>query len=312
MALTGAYKIVLFVGGVGGAKLAYGLSKLLPPDRLTIVVNVGDDFWHLGLRICPDADTVLYTLAGRVDSANGWGVANDTSQVLTALADIGGETWFRIGDADLATHLTRTDRLRRGARPTEVATELCAVMGVEYALLPVTDESVPTIVDTKEKGRLSFQSYFVANRWQPTVTAIGYEGADGASVTREVGDAIDQADAIIIAPSNPWLSIAPMLAVGDLRARLLARDVPRIAMSPIIGGRAVKGPAAKLMRELGLEVSAASVADYYGDLLNGFVDDVVNPPFEHDGLKIARMDTMMPDGEARIRVAQSLLEWLES
>lgn len=311
MALKQDYRVVLFVGGVGGAKLAYGLAHLLPPERLTIVVNVGDDFWHLGLKICPDSDTVMYTLGSMVDPVNGWGLDGDSTRMLEALRSLGGEAWFRLGDLDMATHLYRTQRLRDGARLTDLTESLCNSLGVLHPLRPVTDSDVPTIVDTVEHGELPFQEYFVRHRWQPTLRGLRFDGASSTTLTPEVVAALDEADAIVFAPSNPWLSIAPMLAIGDLRDRILRRDVPRIAMTPIIGGAAVKGPAAKLMAELGLEVSGESVADYYGSLINTFIDDSRNQPFERPTLHIEIYDTLMTDDAARIRVARELLTMLE-
>jgi LPPG:FO 2-phospho-L-lactate transferase len=311
LALKPDYRVVLFVGGVGGAKLAYGLAHLLPPERLTIVVNVGDDFWHLGLKICPDSDTVMYTLGSMVDPVNGWGLDGDSTRMLEALRSLGGEAWFRLGDLDMATHLYRTQRLRDGARLTDITESLCNSLGVLHPLRPVTDSDVPTIVDTVEHGELPFQEYFVRHRWQPTLRGLRFDGASSASLTPEVVVALDEADAIVFAPSNPWLSIAPMLAIGDLRDRILKRDVPRVAMTPIIGGAAVKGPAAKLMAELGLEISGASVADYYGLLINTFIDDSRNQPFERSALHIEIYDTLMTDDAARIRVARELLTMLE-
>ncbi len=313
MALRDNYHIVLFVGGVGGARLAFGMAQLLPPERLTLIVNVGDDLWHLGLRVCPDSDTVMYTLAGVVDPVNGWGQAGETTQMLDSLRRFdsdGNDTWFKLGDKDLATHLTRTQMLKQGVRLTDVTAALSRGLGMNHPLLPVTDDDVPTLVDTEEYGELAFQEYFVRHRWQPIVRYLMYENADRASVTPEVTAAIERADAIVFAPSNPWLSVAPMLAIGDLRARISRRDVPRIAMTPIIGGAAVKGPAAKLMGELGYPVTAQSVAEYYGDLLNGFVDDVKNTPFDTI-LPVLRTDTLMSDDAARVRVAREVLAWLE-
>jgi LPPG:FO 2-phospho-L-lactate transferase len=305
-------RIVLFVGGVGGAKLAYGLARALPPERLTIVVNVGDDFWHLGLKICPDSDTVMYTLAGVVDPVNGWGLAGDSTRMLERLRGYGGEAWFRLGDLDTATHLHRTALLRGGIRLTEVTASLSLSLGIQHRLLPVTDSDVPTIVDTVEFGELPFQEYFVRHRWQPTLCGLRFTGADGAVLTTEVAEAVDTADAIVFAPSNPWLSIAPMLAVGGLRERLIAREIPRVAVTPIIGGAAVKGPAAKLMQELGLPASAAAVADYYGPVVNAFIDDSRNPDFQRHGLHIWSCDTLMVDDAARIRLAHDILAFLDA
>lgn len=312
MALKQNYRVVLFVGGVGGAKLAYGLSRLLPPDRLTIVVNVGDDFWHEGLRICPDSDTVMYTLAGLVDPQNGWGLAGDSTRMLGALERVGGPAWFRLGDLDVATHIRRSHLLRSGLRQTEVTARLCGALGVSHPLLPVTDSDVPTIIDTVEYGELPFQEYFVRHRWQPVLRGLRFQNAGTSLISPELIAALDTADAVVFAPSNPWLSIAPMLAVGDLRARLLALTLPRVAVTPILGGQAVKGPAAKLMVELGLAASAEAVVDYYGPVINAFIDDTRNPSFSRAGLQLSRLDTLMTDDAARVRLARQILEALES
>jgi LPPG:FO 2-phospho-L-lactate transferase len=313
MALREEYRVTVFVGGVGGARLAYGLAQCLPPERLTVVVNVGDDFWHLGLKICPDSDTVMYTLSGVVDPVNGWGWSGETTQMLDALRRFdtdGAQTWFKLGDRDLATHFYRTEMLRAGHRLTEITAALAHGLGMHHRLLPVTDDEVPTRVETVEYGQLACQEYFVRHRWQPTVRCLIYQGAEQARLTPEVIDAVEQADVLLFAPSNPWLSVAPILAVGDLQARLLRRAVPRIAVTPIIGGAAVKGPAAKLMSELGYPVGAGAVASFYGDVLTGFVDDTRNAPFETT-LDVLHIDTLMGDAAARVRVASDILRWVE-
>ena len=303
--------IVALVGGVGGAKLAHGLAQILPPERLTIVVNTGDDFWHYGLRICPDLDTVMYTLAGLVDPVNGWGVAGDTTAALEALRRYGEDPWFRLGDRDIALHLMRTERLRQGERLTSFAREMAHRLGIGPAVLPMTDHEVATIVHTRDDGPLPFQVYFVKRRWEPVVTAIEFDGAAGASVSPEVAAALEQADAILIAPSNPWLSVAPILAVPGLRALLEAKDRPRVAITPIVGGRALKGPAAKLMAELGYAVTPESVAAYYGSVINGFVVDTRDPQLELPGLHVLRTDTIMHTDGDRARLAADILSWLE-
>jgi LPPG:FO 2-phospho-L-lactate transferase len=304
-------KIVTLVGGVGGAKLAHGLAQVLPPQDLTIIVNTGDDFWHHGLRICPDLDTVMYTLGELVDPANGWGVRDDTTAALGALARYGADTWFRLGDQDIATHLLRTEALRRGERLTTVTQRLCASLGIGPAILPVTDDDVPTLIDTLECGQLAFQEYFVKHRWQPRVTALHYEGAERARISPEVEAALSQADAILIAPSNPWLSIAPMLAVPGMREGL-ARSVPRVAISPLIGAQAVKGPAAKLMAELGDEVSSAAVAEYYGEVINGFIYDKRDLHARRPQVRHLLTDTLMRSSTDRANLAQCALDWIES
>ncbi len=311
-------KVVVLVGGVGGAKLAYGLMCVLPPSALTVIVNVADDFWHYGLRICPDSDTILYTLSERVDKVNGWGVRGDSTVMLEALRALGEEGWFRLGDRDLATHLVRTNMLRAGKGMTEITQHLAAKMGVRCTVLPVTDAEIATHVTTREYGELEFQEYFVRHRWQPHVTGIRYAGIESAQITPEVASALQAADMIFVGPSNPWLSIEPVLAVPGMRETLLSRDVPRVAVTPIIDGRAVKGPAAKIMRELSYEVTAHTVARYYGAIINGFVfDETEADPYaettgkRHD-LRTTALHTMMYTDDDKHHLARSLLTWVES
>jgi len=302
--------VVALVGGVGGAKLAAGLVRILPPEQLTIVVNTGDDFWHYGLRICPDLDTVMYTLGGLVDPVNGWGVAGDTTALLDALKRYGEDAWFRLGDQDVATHLLRSEALRNGERLTEVTRQLTNKLGILHPLLPMTDAPVETMIDTVEYGELPFQTYFVRYRWQPTMKALRYAGADHAEASPEVIAALENADAILIAPSNPWLSLAPMLAVKPVRELLLEKNVPRVAVSPIVAGTAIKGPAAKLMAELGYDVSPRSVADFYGDLISGFVYDIQDSNLKISGKKTFMTDTIMRDQADRERLAGQILDWI--
>jgi len=307
-----ALKIVALVGGVGGAKLAHGLAQVLPPENLTVVVNTGDDFWHYGLRICPDFDTVMYTLGGVVDPVNGWGVCGDTVAMLSALERYGETPWFRLGDQDLATHLLRTEALHHGERLTTIMQRLTKALGIHSSILPMTDDEVSTIVDTVEYGRLSFQDYFVRYRWQPTVRSLTYDGVERATVTSEVAHAVAQADAIMIGPSNPWLSLAPMLSMPGLREALLTRDIPRIAITPIVGGKAIKGPAAKLMAELGYEVSAQSVAEFYREYINGFIYDQVDINFIRPDVRYLLTNTIMQTDADRAVLAQQALTWIES
>lgn len=302
--------VVVLVGGVGGVKLVHGLTHLLAPEQLTAIVNTGDDFWHYGLRICPDLDTVMYTLSGLVDKANGWGVAGDTIQMLEAMQRYGVDTWFRLGDRDLATHLLRTTALHSGERLTSITRQMTNALGITHSVLPMTDAPVATMVDTVEHGELEFQTYFVRHRWQPTVRGIRLEGIESAALTPEAAAALEQADAIIISPSNPWLSVAPILAVPGMRAALMTRPVPRIAITPIIGGKAVKGPTAKLMAELGFESSAAAVAQYYGDLIDSFVYDVRDADLRSVGSRDTCMDTLMQTEADRVRLARDVLNWL--
>lgn len=312
MALNSNRHIVLLVGGVGGAKLAYGLTQLISPDRLTIIVNVADDFWHYGLRICPDLDTITYTLSGVVDKKNGWGIDSDTRHMLDALGRLGGETWFGLGDQDLATHLVRTDMLRKGATLTEVTHYLSQRLGVLHQILPVTDAPIATKVDTQEYGELDFQTYFVRYRWQPTVRSLRYVGIENAHISAAVATALDTADWIVFGPSNPWLSVEPILAVPGFRERLLQHTGPRIAVTPIIGGGAVKGPAAKLMGEMGYAVTPETVAAFYGETINGFVIDPRDPGHHlPENIRELKINTLMRTNDDKINLAREIIAWLE-
>jgi LPPG:FO 2-phospho-L-lactate transferase len=303
--------IVVLVGGVGGAKLAHGLAQILPPESLTVIVNTGDDFWHYGLRVCPDLDTVMYTLGGVVDKTNGWGVAGDTRNMLSALQRYGEEAWFGLGDQDIATHLLRTQMWHNGKCLTEITESLTKRLGISHSILPMTDAPVRTIIDTQEHGELEFQVYFVRYRWQPTVKAIRLDGIETASVSPEVQAALEKADAILIGPSNPWLSIDPILSVPGMRSLILSREVPRVAVSPIVRGEAIKGPAAKLMAEWNYEPSAQTVADYYNGIINGFVYDERDTGLNLNLKRIVTFDTIMVNDEDRAVLARRILEWIE-
>lgn len=303
-------RIVLLVGGVGGAKLAHGLSHIVPPENLTVIVNTGDDFWLYGLRICPDLDTILYTLSGRVDPVNGWGVRDDTTVTMDALTQLGEAPWFRLGDIDLATHLVRTQRWHEGQPLTAITQDLCQSLDVRPTVLPMCDAPVATRLGTLEHGELGFQDYFVRYRWQPTLTAIRYDGIESANVSAAVHEAIEQADAIILGPSNPWLSINPILSVPGMRELLQLRRVPRVAITPIIGGKAVKGPTAKIMQEMGLPVTAQTITEVYARVINGFVSDIRDTG-DYAITNIA-YDTLMTDDSRRIRLAKEILSWIEN
>lgn len=303
-------RVLLLVGGVGGAKLAHGLAQILPPDALTAIVNTGDDFWHYGLRVCPDMDTVMYTLGGVVDPANGWGVREDTAHMLDALRRYGEQPWFRLGDQDMATHLLRTEALRRVESLTGITRRLSAALGIQPAILPMTDAEVATIIDTEEHGELAFQEYFVRYRWQPRVKGIRFAGAEHASITDAIADAFKAADLMLIAPSNPWLSIAPILSVPGMRDLLYERRVPCVALTPIIGGAAVKGPTAKIMCELGLEVSAETIARFYDGLIDAFIYDAGDPEPRIDGIRMVGMDALMRSEPDRARLAGEMLRWI--
>jgi LPPG:FO 2-phospho-L-lactate transferase len=306
-------KIVALAGGVGGAKLAHGLALTLPPDSLTVIVNTGDDFEHLGLHVSPDLDTVTYTLAGLANPETGWGQRAETWSFMDTLGRLGAPTWFRLGDRDLATHVERTRRLRKGETLTHVTAALCAALGVHHALLPMSDDPVRTWVDTDE-GELEFQDYFVHRRCEPKVRAVRFVGVEDARPTPAVLAALEAASVVIFCPSNPFLSLDPILSVPGLRERVARRPV--VAVSPIVGGQALKGPAAKLLAELGLEVSAAAVAEHYPALLSGFVlDDVdaaLQPALEARGLHVLVTDTVMRTDADRARLARETVEFARS
>jgi LPPG:FO 2-phospho-L-lactate transferase len=270
-------RVVALSGGIGGAKLALGLYRLLPPDALMVVCNTGDDFEHLGLCISPDLDTLMYTLAGIANPETGWGRANETWSFMAALAQLGGATWFRLGDADLATHVERTRRLAAGESLSAIADDFRRRLGVRARIVPMCDEPVRTMVHT-EDGVLPFQRYFVEQRCEPKVSGFEFQGASAARPTPDLLQALESEhlEAAVICPSNPFISIDPILAVPGVRAALAGCRAPVVAISPIIGGRAVKGPTAKMMAELGMPASARAVAQHYGGLLDGFVLDEVD------------------------------------
>ena len=299
-------RVVCLAGGVGGARLADGLARVLPPDRLTVVVNTGDDFRHLGLTICPDLDTVTYMLAGVNNDETGWGRAGESWRALDEAARLGGPEWFRLGDLDLATHLARTHWLDAGESLTSVTRRLCAGFGVAPAVLPMCDHPAPTLIVTDGGEVLPFQTWFVRERWQPAVRRVALP--EDARATAAVVRALEAADVVVLTPSNPFVSIDPILNVYPIRA--LIEDVPRavVAVSPIVAGQALKGPAAKMMGELGLEASAAAVAGYYGHLIDGFVYDQQDAGMAaEEGLALLCTDTIMRDAAGRERLAREVL-----
>ncbi|HET7883880.1 MAG TPA: 2-phospho-L-lactate transferase, partial [Acetobacteraceae bacterium] len=266
--------VVALSGGVGGAKLALGLSHVLPPEELIVACNTGDDFEHLGLSISPDIDTVVYTLAGIANPELGWGRADETWSFMETLETLGSETWFRLGDRDLVVHVERTRRLRAGETLSAVTADLCAGLGVGPRVLPMSDDPVRTRVRTDE-GWIDFQEYFVRRRCEPVVHELAFHGAATARMQPEFRTALEdpQLKAVVICPSNPFISIEPILAVPGVREALAACIAPVVAVSPLIGGRAIKGPTAKMMGELGMTPSAGGVARRYGDLIDGYVCD---------------------------------------
>jgi LPPG:FO 2-phospho-L-lactate transferase len=270
-------RVVALSGGIGGAKLALGLSQLVRPEDLLVVANVGDDFEHLGLHISPDADTLMYTLAGLDNTKLGWGRQDETWSFMETLSALGGEDWFRLGDRDLAVHVERTRRLRRGESLSSITGEFCRRLGVGPRLLPATDDRLRTRLRTDE-GWLDFQDYFVRLQCRPVVCELVFDGAAEARPHPDLLAALSdqRLRAVVICPSNPFISVEPILAVSGMREALFGCAAPVIAVSPIIGGRAVKGPTAKMMTELGMIPSAAAVAQRYGDLLDGYVMDVAD------------------------------------
>jgi len=300
-------KLVALAGGVGGAKFAHGLAQSIPPRDLTVIVNTVDDFEHYGLHICPDLDTVCYTLAGIANPETGWGRVDETWNVIDQASKLGGPAWFRLGDQDLGTHLERTRRLEAGQSLSHVTNDFCEAWGIKQNVLPMSDQPVRTIVQTDE-GDLAFQEYFVHRRCEPHVRGFRFEGADMAKPAPGVSEAIQSADAVIVCPSNPWVSIDPIL-------RIVKRiEQPVVAISPIIGGQTVKGPAAKMYRELGIEPSALAVARHYGELATGFVLDHIDRQLEGEirslSMRTFVTNTLMNSHDDRKRLAMDVLDFI--
>ncbi len=304
-------KITALAGGVGGAKLADGLARSLSADELTVIVNIGDDFDYFGFHICPDLDTVCYTLAGMANPDTGWGRAHESWVVLDNISKLGGPAWFHLGDQDIATHIERTRRLKAGESLSQVVKAFCKAWGIRVNVLPMSDQDVRTIVQTKGLGELEFQDYFVRNLCEPEVTGFRFQGIETAMPAPGVIDAIRQADYVIICPSNPWVSIAPILSVAGIRQEIRKKVV--VAVSPIIGGQAVKGPAAKMFHELGIEASAMAVASQYKDFLKGFVLDTLDTSnidaIKQWGIIPLVSDTLMKTIEDRKRLATEILSF---
>jgi len=305
-------RILAITGGVGGAKLGLGLARLLSPGSLAFAVNTGDDFTHLGLEICPDLDTLTYTLAGLANPETGWGRRDETWSFMSALSELGGETWFQLGDKDLALHLRRTELLRAGASRTEVAARIGQGLGVEHPLLPMSDEPVRTTVHTTS-GPMAFQHYFVRDRCAPGVTGFEFQGIETARPNPAILAFLAEADGIVICPSNPFVSVDPLLHLPGMRQALKDAKAPVIAVSPIVGGTAIKGPTAKMMRELDVPTSAAAVAAHYGDLLTGFVLDTQDADAS-PGLDLATIvtQTVMVTLDDRVALARDVLEFVET
>jgi LPPG:FO 2-phospho-L-lactate transferase len=307
-------RVVALCGGVGGAKLALGLSLALPETALSVLVNTGDDFEHLGLKICPDLDTVLYTLAGLSNPDTGWGRRDETWTFMAALESLGGETWFQLGDGDLALHVERTRRLGNGEPLSAIMAEVATRLGVATRIFPMSNDPVQTVVET-DQGTLAFQDYFVARKCAPKVQAIDFQGAASAAAHTDALKALasPETEAIVICPSNPYLSVDPMLALPALRAALAAAPAPVIAVTPIIGGAAVKGPAAKIMTELGLEVSPVTVAQHYHGLIDGFILDTEDRALANQiNTPTLAVNTFMSTEAEKRLLAETVLSFAQS
>ncbi len=307
--------VTCLAGGVGAARFLTGLSQVFPPEKITVVVNTGDDLEYLGALISPDLDIVTYTLAGIVDPEKGWGIKGDTYNCMDQLEHYSAETWFRIGDRDFATHLLRTAHLQQGFSLTEVTEKIRTLLGIKVKILPMSNEKVATRIKTPS-GILDFQEYFVKRKFSDPVTDVTYEGAAQASPTEAVLTALKKSDAIILCPSNPILSIGPMLAIPKIREALGRSNGKIVGVSPIVGGKAIKGPLDRLMQSLGLEVSPYGVAQLYRGFLDGFVIDDMDkssrPKIERLGMKVTSTNTIMNSDEAKAHLAQATLTLAES
>ncbi|HLE22714.1 MAG TPA: 2-phospho-L-lactate transferase [Anaerolineales bacterium] len=303
-----ALNVAALAGGVGGAKLAHGLAAALPPDNLTVIVNTADDFDHLGLHICPDLDTVVYTLAGVANHKSGWGRDRETWNFLGAIGELGGPTWFRLGDRDLALHIWRSQSLRWGIPLSAVTVDVCRALGVRPTVLPMTDDDVRTMVQTDE-GEIAFQEYFVRRAFQPAVRGFRFFGADAAQPGPGVLPAIEAADLVVVCPSNPWVSIDPILSIPGVRDSVASRMT--VAVSPLVGGKAVKGPAAKMAAELGIEPTPMSIAAHYDGVIRGLVYDDADADcggiLAAQGVRSIRTDTLMRSDGGRRRLAEKVL-----
>lgn len=304
--------VVALSGGIGGAKLALGLKRVLAPGALSVIANTGDDFEHLGLTVSPDIDTLVYTLAGLANARQGWGREGETWSFMSALKALGGPDWFQLGDGDLAMHVMRSDRLRAGETLTAITANVAQALGVGARILPMADSAVRTRLETAD-GVLEFQDYFVRRRAEPAITGLIYEGAEAASVTAAVADVLAAVDlsAIVIAPSNPLISIEPILAVRGMRAAIRRAGVPVVAVSPIIRGEAVKGPTAKMLGELGHEATALTVLRRYQGLIDGFIvdeGDLAALEGAVDGVTLVGANVMMRSLEDRDRLAGVVIE----
>lgn len=304
--------VLALSGGVGGAKLAAGLAAVLPPEQLTIVVNTGDDFEHLGLTICPDIDSVVYALAGLNDTRRGWGVVDESWRAMEMLGRLGEAQWFNLGDRDLAMHLARSWRLRAGDTLSSVTARLTAELGIAHRLAPMSDSSVRTQVETGQ-GWLDFQRYFVAEQCRPAVRAIRFAGTPGAPMSPALAQALARKDlaAVVICPSNPFLSVDPILAVDGMREALASLAVPRIAISPLVGGKAIKGPLSKLLQEIGSGSDNAAIVRHYKGLVDHYIIDACDAADAEGlramGLSVTVTGTVMKQASDRENLARAAL-----
>lgn len=304
-------RVALLAGGTGGTKLAHGFAQVLEPGELSVIANVGDDFELHGLHVAPDTDALLYTLSGLIDADRGWGVRDDTFTAHEMLARYGEPDWFRVGDADLATHVERTRRLLAGASLTQAIAEMAAALGIGSRILPATDDRLRTRIDT-DAGTLDFQDYFVRRRQEPPVRGIVLDGIESARPTTAVLDAIAAADAVVLGPSNPLVSIGPILELAGVREAIVGGRGAKVAVSPIVGGRALKGPADRMLASLGHEVSALGVARIYAGLVDRFVLDEADAglaqQIEALGMRADVLQTVMRTEDDRAALARSILE----
>jgi LPPG:FO 2-phospho-L-lactate transferase len=307
-------KVLALSGGVGGAKLALGLANSLSPQQLLIVANTGDDFTHLGLHISPDIDTVTYTLAGLSNQQLGWGLQGESWQFMEAMEALGGETWFRLGDRDLATHIRRSQLLAEGKPLSEATRILAGCMGITHPIVPMTDQRVSTKVMT-DAGELDFQHYFVREQCQPTVSGFRFDGIENARPAEEILTFLrfPELSAIVICPSNPYVSIDPILKVPGMREVIEQANVPVVCVSPIVGGMAIKGPAAKMMQELAVPSTALAIAEHYAGLVDGLVidtsDEALAQEIERAGMKALVTETVMQSTEDKISLAEAVLDF---
>lgn len=304
-------KITALAGGIGASKFLLGLASVLPPEDITIIANTGDDIELFGLRVCPDIDTVTYTLGGVINPVTGWGLCGDKFECLQGLKKYGEDAWFNLGDRDLATHIFRTHKLRQGVSLSEVTDSIRRAFGVHSTILPMTDDYTPTRIKT-DNGEMHLQEYFVRRRCEPRVVDISFDNIEHAKPAAGVKNAILDADLVILCPSNPFVSIGPILAVPGIPETLYETEATVIAITPIIGGKAMKGPAADMLRDLGYEVSAGAVAKIYRDFLDVFVLDEVDAELQAEikanGTRVITTNTVMNTAEEKAGLARKVVE----